>query len=45
MNKQCPGRDYVTLTASLIVAYLVRRYDSITGDGLTIRTVQKAMTK
>ncbi|XP_058210631.1 fatty acid hydroperoxide lyase, chloroplastic [Rhododendron vialii] len=29
-NKQCPAKDYVTLTGCLFVAYLFRRYDSIT---------------
>ncbi|PSR95289.1 Fatty acid hydroperoxide lyase [Actinidia chinensis var. chinensis] len=29
-NKQCPAKDYVPLTASLFVAHLLRRYDSIT---------------
>ncbi|GFY99155.1 hydroperoxide lyase 1 [Actinidia rufa] len=28
-NKQCPAKDYVTVTASLFVAHLLRRYDSI----------------
>lgn len=29
-NKQCPAKDYVTITACLFVAYLFQRYDSIT---------------
>ncbi|KAL9322598.1 hypothetical protein ACSQ67_010651 [Phaseolus vulgaris] len=41
-NKQCAGKDVVTLTASLIVAYLFRRYDSINGDGSSITALQKA---
>ncbi|CAN1220161.1 Probable inactive linolenate hydroperoxide lyase [Linum perenne] len=41
-NKQCAGKDIVTLTAALIVAHLFRRYDSISGDGLTITTLEKA---
>ncbi|KAK7261130.1 hypothetical protein RIF29_27434 [Crotalaria pallida] len=41
-NKQCAGKDYVTLTAALIVAYLFRRYDSIKGDGSSITALQKA---
>ncbi|CAN1843559.1 Probable inactive linolenate hydroperoxide lyase [Linum perenne] len=41
-NKQCAGKEYVTLTASLIVAHLFRRYDSVRGQGLTITAVEKA---
>ena len=40
-NKQCAGKDVVTLTAALIVAHLFRRYDSITGDGGSITALQK----
>lgn len=40
-NKQCAGKDVVTLTGSLIVAYLFRRYDSINGDGSSITALQK----
>ncbi|CAI0550856.1 unnamed protein product [Linum tenue] len=35
-NKQCAGKDYVTLTAALIVAHMLRRYDSVGGEGLNI---------
>jgi hydroperoxide lyase len=41
-NKQCAAKDYVVLTASLIVAYLFRRYDSITGASGSITAVEKA---
>lgn len=41
-NKQCAGKDVVTLTAALIVAYLFRRYDSIKGDASSITALQKA---
>lgn len=41
-NKQCAGKDVVTLTASLIVAHLFRRYDSIKGDASSITALQKA---
>ncbi|KOM44022.1 hypothetical protein LR48_Vigan05g162700 [Vigna angularis] len=41
-NKQCAGKDVVTLTAALLVAHLFRRYDSITGDGSSITALQKS---
>uniref|UniRef100_A0A5B6ZEC8 Putative CYP74B24 n=1 Tax=Davidia involucrata TaxID=16924 RepID=A0A5B6ZEC8_DAVIN len=42
-NKQCVAKDYVPLTACLFVAYLFRRYDSITLDSSgSITAVQKA---
>lgn len=41
-NKQCAGKDFVPLTASLIVAYLFRRYDSIEGNSSSITALQKA---
>ena len=41
-NKQCAGKDIVTLTAALIVAYLFRRYDSIKGDYTSITALKKA---
>lgn len=44
-NKQCAGKDVVTLTAALIVAYLFRRYDSIQGDGSSITALQKTKWK
>lgn len=41
-NKQCAGKDVVPLTAALIVAHLLRRYDSIKGDGSSFTALQKA---
>ncbi|KAK7839401.1 fatty acid hydroperoxide lyase [Quercus suber] len=41
-NKQCAAKDYVVLTAALFVAYVFRRYDSITGDSSSITAVEKA---
>lgn len=41
-NKQCVAKDYVTLTASLFVAYMFRRYDSIAGSSTSITAVKKA---
>ncbi|PON84525.1 Cytochrome P450, E-class, group IV [Trema orientale] len=41
-NKQCAGKDYVTLTASLILAYTFRRYDSISGTSTSITAVENA---
>nr|AYM55649.1 cytochrome p450 [Croton stellatopilosus] len=41
-NKQCSAKDYVTLSASLMVAHLFRRYDSITGDATSITSAKKA---
>ncbi|XP_020238397.1 fatty acid hydroperoxide lyase, chloroplastic [Cajanus cajan] len=41
-NKQCAGKDVVTLTAAFIVAYLLRRYDSIKGDASSITALQRA---
>lgn len=41
-NKQCAAKDYVTLTACLILAYTFRRYDLITGSSSSITAVQKA---
>ncbi|CAI9294779.1 unnamed protein product [Lactuca saligna] len=33
-NKQCAGKDFVTLTASMFLAHLLMRYDSVTiADG------------
>ena len=42
LNKQCAAKDFVTLTASLIVSYLFRRYDSIKGNSTSITAVEKA---
>lgn len=42
-NKQCAAKDYVTLTGSLMVAYLLKRYDSIKGDSSSITAVEKAV--
>lgn len=41
-NKQCAAKDYVVLTAALVVAYIFRRYDSITGDSSSITAAEKA---
>ncbi|EEF33051.1 cytochrome P450, putative [Ricinus communis] len=41
-NKQCPAKDYATLSACLIVAHLFRRYDSFTGSSSSITAVEKA---
>ncbi|XP_068335578.1 fatty acid hydroperoxide lyase, chloroplastic-like [Pyrus communis] len=41
-NKQCAAKDYVTLTATLLVAYVFQRYDSITGTGTSITALEKA---
>ncbi|KAI4334139.1 hypothetical protein L6164_018867 [Bauhinia variegata] len=41
-NKQCAGKDFVTLTASLVVAYLFRRYNSIKGNSSSITALEKA---
>ncbi|OMO89252.1 Cytochrome P450 [Corchorus capsularis] len=41
-NKQCAAKDYVTLSASLIVARMFQRYDSITGDSGNFTAVEKA---
>lgn len=41
-NKQCAAKDYVPLTACLILAHMFRRYDSITGSSSSITAVQKA---
>ncbi|KAJ6674667.1 CYTOCHROME P450 26 [Salix viminalis] len=42
-NKQCAAKDYVTLTGSMMVAYLLKRYDSIKGDSASITAVEKAV--
>ncbi|XVF21001.1 hypothetical protein REPUB_Repub12eG0053000 [Reevesia pubescens] len=41
-NKQCAAKDYVTLSASLILAHMFQRYDSISGDSAKITAVDKA---
>lgn len=41
-NKQCAAKDIVTLSASLVVASLFRRYDSITCTSSAITAVEKA---
>ncbi|KAF4382685.1 hypothetical protein F8388_015513 [Cannabis sativa] len=41
-NKQCAGKDIVTLTACLILAYTFRRYDSISGSSSSITALKKA---
>ncbi|KAM7275997.1 hypothetical protein ACFE04_017863 [Oxalis oulophora] len=41
-NKQCAAADLVTLSGSLILAYLFQRYDDITGDSGSITALKKA---
>lgn len=41
-NKQCAAKDYVTLTACLFIAYMFRRYDSVSGSSSSITAVEKA---
>lgn len=41
-NKQCAAKDYVTLSACLFVAYMFRRYDSITCSSSSITAFEKA---
>lgn len=41
-NKQCAAKDLVVLTAVVFVAYIFRRYDSITGEGASISGLQRA---
>ncbi|XP_031263388.1 fatty acid hydroperoxide lyase, chloroplastic [Pistacia vera] len=41
-NKQCAGKDIVTLTACLIVAYIFQRYESISGSSSSITAIEKA---
>lgn len=41
-NKQCSAKDYVPLTACLFLAYLFRRYDSITRSATSITALVKA---
>nr|KJB42842.1 hypothetical protein B456_007G171600 [Gossypium raimondii] len=41
-NKQCAAKDFVTMSASLIVARIFQRYDSISGDSGKITAVEKA---
>ncbi|XWS75766.1 hypothetical protein CRYUN_Cryun01aG0120400 [Craigia yunnanensis] len=41
-NKQCAAKDYVTQSASLILAHIFQRYDSISGDSGKITAVEKA---
>ncbi|KAK7375201.1 hypothetical protein VNO78_35894 [Psophocarpus tetragonolobus] len=40
-NKQCAGKDLVTLTAALFLAHLFRRYDSINADASSFTSLQK----
>ncbi|XP_050381555.1 fatty acid hydroperoxide lyase, chloroplastic [Argentina anserina] len=44
-NKQCAGKDIVTLTACLFVAHVFQRYDSITGTSSSITAIEKAKQK
>ncbi|CAN8324563.1 unnamed protein product [Cochlearia groenlandica] len=41
-NKQCAAKDMVTATACLIVADLLLRFDSVTGDAGSIKSFVKA---
>lgn len=41
-NKQCAGKDIVTLTASLFVAYIFQRFDSVTISSGSIKGFEKA---
>lgn len=41
-NKQCAGKDAVTLTASLIVAYIFQKYDSVSFSSGSLTSVKKA---
>nr|QWK52317.1 cytochrome P450 74B2 [Isatis tinctoria] len=41
-NKQCAAKDIVTITACLIIADLFLRYDKITGDAGSIKSVVNA---
>ncbi|GKB81394.1 fatty acid hydroperoxide lyase, chloroplastic [Tanacetum coccineum] len=41
-NKQCAGKDFVTLTASLFLAHLFLRYDSVTIADGSFSGVEKA---
>ncbi|XP_022727971.1 fatty acid hydroperoxide lyase, chloroplastic-like [Durio zibethinus] len=41
-NKQCAAKDYVTQSASLILARMFQRYDSISGDSSKITAIEKA---
>lgn len=40
-NKQCAGKDFVILTASLFLAHLFLRYDSVTISGTSFSAVEK----
>ncbi|KAJ8557254.1 hypothetical protein K7X08_002879 [Anisodus acutangulus] len=41
-NKQCAAKEIVTLTASMIVAYIFQRYDSVNFTGGSLTSVKKA---
>ncbi|NP_001275329.1 fatty acid hydroperoxide lyase [Solanum tuberosum] len=41
-NKQCSAKDIVTLTASLIVAYIFQKYDSVSFSSGSLTSVKKA---
>ncbi|KAM3395319.1 linolenate hydroperoxide lyase, chloroplastic [Capsicum galapagoense] len=41
-NKQCAAKDAVTLTASLIVAYIFQKYDSVSFSSGSLTSVKKA---
>ncbi|KAM0072852.1 putative cytochrome P450 [Helianthus debilis subsp. tardiflorus] len=40
-NKQCAGKDYVTLTTSLFLAHMFLRYDSVTIANASFSAVEK----
>ncbi|KAK9056773.1 hypothetical protein SSX86_024136 [Deinandra increscens subsp. villosa] len=40
-NKQCAGKEFVTFTASLFLAHLFLRYDSVTITGTSFSAVEK----
>ncbi|KAF5206056.1 Allene oxide synthase protein [Thalictrum thalictroides] len=41
-NKQCAAKDYVVLTACMLVADMFQRYDSITATSSAITAIEKA---
>ncbi|VFQ62159.1 unnamed protein product [Cuscuta campestris] len=43
-DKQCAGKEIVTLTASLLVAYILQRYDSITVASASVKAAKRAVT-
>lgn len=41
-NKQCAAKDIVTLTASLVVAYILKKCESLSGNTSSITAIEKA---